>query len=80
MSELLQEVAPCRRQFIEEFKRDAVRLVPVAAVGISDQTMRAWRAKASKQFTDGCRTTKPVRTTCIFLIICSGSHGYSSSR
>jgi transposase len=54
MSELMQEVSPRRRRFSEEFKRDAVRLVAAegytfkaaaAAVGISDQSLRAWHAK-----------------------------------
>ena len=43
-----------RRRFSEEFKRDAVRLVveegytfkaAAAAVGVSDQSLRAWHAK-----------------------------------
>ena len=54
MSELLSEVSPRRRRFSEEFKRDAVRLVveegytlkaAASAVGVSDQTLRAWHAK-----------------------------------
>ena len=54
MSELLPEVSPRRRRFSEEFKRDAVRLVveegytlkaAASAVGVSDQTLRAWHAK-----------------------------------
>src|SRR3972149_5497323 len=55
MNELLhQEVSPRKRRFGEEFKRDAVRLVveegytfqaAAAAVGVSDQSLRAWHAK-----------------------------------
>jgi len=54
MHELSQEVSPRRRRFSEEFKRDAVRLVgeegytfkaAAAAVGVSDQSLRAWHAK-----------------------------------
>jgi transposase len=54
MNELRQEVSPRRRRFSEEFKRDAVRLVieegytlkaAAAAVGVSDQSLRAWHAK-----------------------------------
>ena len=54
MSELLQEVSPRRRRFSEEFKREAVRLVveegytfkaAAAAVGVSDQSLRAWHAR-----------------------------------
>jgi transposase len=54
MSELLPEVSPRRRRFSEEFKRDSVRLVveegyslkaAASAVGVSDQTLRAWHAK-----------------------------------
>ena len=49
-----QEVPAKRRRYSEEFQRDAVRLVTdekysfkaaAAAVGISDQTLRAWHAK-----------------------------------
>jgi transposase len=54
MSELQQEVSRRTRRFGEEFKRDAVRLVveegytfktAAAAVGVSDQSLRAWHAK-----------------------------------
>lgn len=54
MSELQQEVSRRKRRFGEEFKRDAVRLVveegytlkaAAAAVGVSDQSLRAWHAK-----------------------------------
>jgi transposase len=54
MSELQQEVPRRKRRFGEEFKRDAVRLVveegytfqtAAAAVGVSDQSLRAWHAK-----------------------------------
>jgi transposase len=54
MSELQQEVSRRQRRFGEEFKRDAVRLVveegytlkaAAAAVGVSDQSLRAWHAK-----------------------------------
>jgi len=54
MSELAQEVPRRKRRFSEEFKRDAVRLVveegytfkaAAAAVGVGDQSLRAWHAK-----------------------------------
>jgi transposase-like protein len=54
MSDLKQEVRRGWRRFSEEFKRDALRLVveegytfkaAAAAVGVSDQTLRAWHAK-----------------------------------
>jgi transposase len=54
MSELQQEVSRRTRRFGEEFKRDAVRLVveegytfkaAATAVGVSDQSLRAWHAK-----------------------------------
>jgi transposase len=54
MSELQQEVPRRRRRFNEEFKREALRLVveegytlkaAATAVGVSDQTLRAWHAK-----------------------------------
>lgn len=54
MSEFEQEVSRRKRRFSEEFKRDAVRLVvaegytlqaAAAAVGVSDQSLRAWHAK-----------------------------------
>ena len=54
MSELKQEVPRRWRRFSEEFKRDALRLVveegytfkaASAAVGVSDQTLRAWHVK-----------------------------------
>ena len=54
MNELQQEVSRRQRRFGEEFKRDAVRLVveegytfkaAAAAVGVSDQSLRAWHAK-----------------------------------
>ena len=54
MSELEQEAPRRWRRFSEEFKRDAVRLVveegytfkaAAAAVGVGDQSLRAWHAK-----------------------------------
>jgi transposase len=54
MSELQQEVPRRRRRFNEEFKREALRLVveegytfkaAASAVGVSDQTLRAWHAR-----------------------------------
>ncbi len=54
MSELRREASRCWRRFCEEFKRDAVRLVveegytfkaAAAAVGMGDQSLRAWHAK-----------------------------------
>jgi transposase len=54
MSELQQESPRRWRRFSEEFKRDAVRLVveegytfkaAAAAVGVGDQSLRAWHAK-----------------------------------
>jgi len=54
MSEIEQEVPRRKRRFSEEFKRDAVRLVveegytfkaAAAAVGVGDQSLRAWHAK-----------------------------------
>jgi len=54
MNELQPEVSRRKRRFSEEFKRDAVRLVVEegytfktagAAVGVSDQSLRAWHAK-----------------------------------
>lgn len=54
MSELQQEAPRRWRRFSEEFKRDAVRLVveegysfkaAAAAVGVGDQSLRAWHAK-----------------------------------
>lgn len=54
MSEFEQEVSRRKRRFSEEFKRDAVRLVvaegytlqaAASAVGVSDQSLRAWHAK-----------------------------------
>jgi transposase len=54
MSELQQEVPRRWRRFSEEFKRNAVRLVveegytfkaAAAAVGVGDQSLRAWHAK-----------------------------------
>ena len=54
MSEFEQEGSRRQRRFSEEFKRDAVRLVveegytrqaAAAAVGVSDQSLRAWHAK-----------------------------------
>jgi len=54
MSESEQEASPRKRRFGEEFKRDAVRLVAeeqysfkaaAAAVGVSEQSLRAWHAK-----------------------------------
>src|SRR3990172_9846184 len=58
MIEVQQEVSRRRRRFGEEFKRDAVRLVveegyslkaAAAAVGVSDQSLRAWHAKYTPQ-------------------------------
>jgi transposase len=54
MNESKQEASSRRRRFTEEFKRDAVRLVveegytfraAATAVGVSGQTLRAWRAR-----------------------------------
>ena len=54
MSESEQEAPRRWRRFSEEFKRDAVRLVveegytfkaAAAAVGVGDQSLRAWHAK-----------------------------------
>lgn len=54
MSEFQQEGSRRHRRFSEEFKRDAVRLVveegytrqaAAAAVGVSEQSLRAWHAK-----------------------------------
>ncbi len=52
MSEIVEEGSRRKRRFSEEFKRDAVRLVveegytlQAAAVGVSDQSLRAWHAK-----------------------------------
>ena len=54
MNELQQEAPRRWRRFSEEFKRDAVRLVveegytfkaAAAAVGVGDQSLRAWHAK-----------------------------------
>lgn len=54
MSEFEQEAPRRWRRFSEEFKRDAVRLVveegytfkaAAAAVGVGDQSLRAWHAK-----------------------------------
>lgn len=54
MSGVEQEVKRRVRRFSEEFKRDAVRLVveegytlkaAATAVGVSDQSLRAWHAK-----------------------------------
>lgn len=54
MGAIEQEASPRKRRFSEEFKRDAVRLVVVegytlkaaaTAVGVSDQSLRAWHAK-----------------------------------
>jgi transposase len=54
MSELEQEAPRRWRRFSEEFKREAVRLVveegytfkaAAAAVGVGDQSLRAWHAK-----------------------------------
>ena len=54
MSELQQEAPRRWRRFSEEFKRGAVRLVveevytfkaAAAAVGVGDQSLRAWHAK-----------------------------------
>lgn len=54
MSEFEQEGSRRYRRFSEQFKRDAVRLVveegytrqaAATAVGVSDQSLRAWHAK-----------------------------------
>ena len=54
MSELSEEGSRRKRRFSEEFKRDAVRLIveegytfksAATAVGVSDQSLRAWHAK-----------------------------------
>jgi len=54
MNEIAEEGSLRKRRFSEEFKRDAVRLVAeekysfkaaAAAVGVSDQSLRAWYAK-----------------------------------
>ena len=53
-----QEVPAKRRRYPDEFKRDAVRLVveegysfkaASQAVGVCDQTLRAWHAKLAPQ-------------------------------
>lgn len=58
MHETKPEASPRRRRFTEEFKRNAVRLVveegytfqaAATAVGVSDQTLRAWHAKFAPQ-------------------------------
>lgn len=52
MSTIEQEASPRKRRFGEEFKRDAARLVAeeqysfkaaAIAVGVSEQSLRAWR-------------------------------------
>ncbi len=49
-----QAVKPCRRRFLDEFKRDAVRLITdgqytfqaaAQAVGISQKSLREWHKK-----------------------------------
>lgn len=54
MNDLAEEGSRRKRRFSEEFKRDAVRLVveegytfksAATAVGVSDQSLRAWHAK-----------------------------------
>ena len=49
-----QVVPPCRRRFLDDFKRDAVRLVveekytfaaAAQAVGVSVKSLRAWHTK-----------------------------------
>ena len=54
MSDLSEEGSRRTRRFSEEFKRDAVRLIveegytfksAATAVGVSDQSLRAWHAK-----------------------------------
>jgi len=54
MNDLAEEGSRRTRRFSEEFKRDAVRLIveegytfksAATAVGVSDQTLRAWHAK-----------------------------------
>ena len=54
MNEMKQEASFGRRRFTDEFKRDSVRLVveegytfkaAATAVGVSDQTLRAWHAR-----------------------------------
>jgi transposase len=53
-----QDVAPKRRRYADDFKRDAVRLVveegysfraAALAVGVTDQTLRKWHAKIAPQ-------------------------------
>lgn len=53
-----QDVAVKRRRYTDEFKRDAVQLVveegysfktASQAVGVCDQTLRAWHAKLAPQ-------------------------------
>jgi transposase len=54
MNDLAEEGSRRKRRFSEEFKRDAVRLIveegytfksAATAVGVSDQSLRAWHAK-----------------------------------
>jgi transposase len=54
MHDLAEEGSRRKRRFSEEFKRNAVRLIveegytfksAAAAVGVSDQSLRAWHAK-----------------------------------
>jgi transposase len=49
-----QAVKPCRRRFLDEFKRDAVRLITdgqytfqaaAEAVGVSQKSLREWHKK-----------------------------------
>ncbi len=49
-----QTVKPCRRRFLDEFKRDAVRLITdqqytfqaaASAVGVSQKSLRDWHRK-----------------------------------
>lgn len=54
MNDLAEEGSRRKRRFSEDFKRDAVRLIveegytfksASTAVGVSDQSLRAWHAK-----------------------------------
>ena len=54
MNDLAEEWSRRKRRFSDEFKRDAVRLIveegytfksAATAVGVSDQSLRAWHAK-----------------------------------
>lgn len=67
MSDLEQEAPRRWRRFSEEFKRDAVRLVveedytfkaAAAAVGVGDQSLRAWHAKFAPTPLPAARTPR----------------------